>query len=155
MRLRIPASAAQATSGSTALVAVETRRAASPTCPTACATAATVFGSPTHRDPASRAHAIAWRACSRISPTASRSRSSKETDRLAFDTFADVGPEVPGRGDVDVAAQHRLELSLEPREVEEREPGVGVGLDEYIEVRRRTKCRASARTKEPDASQMM
>src|SRR6266852_8911460 len=115
MRLRIPAIAAQATSGSTALVAVETRRAASPTCPTACATAATVFGSSIHRGPTPPAHASAWCPCSRINERARRSRSSKERDRLSLDAFANIGIDIPWRNNVDVAIQNAFELRLQAR----------------------------------------
>src|SRR5438552_18666746 len=125
-------------SADAALVAVETRRAASPTCPTAWATAATVFGSSVQADPASRAHATAWRPCSRIKDSASRSRSSKERHRLPFDPFANARAEIAWRDDVDMAIEKSLELRLEPREVDEREAGIGSGFDENVEVRRRT-----------------
>src|SRR6266540_5990960 len=100
--------AAQAISASAARVAVETRRAASPTCPTAWATAATVLGSSVQREPASRAHATAWRPCSRIKDSATRSRSSKERDPLLLDAFANIGAETAGRGDINVAIEKSL-----------------------------------------------
>src|SRR5450756_237072 len=157
MRWRMPVTSLQAISGCASQKGRETRPAASPTISTACGTArasASVFSSSSALWSPSTLMA-AW-AASRMS----RSRWASSLRDILFlrileDLVAEVAAELLGRAQIDAATEKLAELLLHARHREVADRGLGLELDQHVDVALGAEIVAKHRAEErqaPDAA---